>query len=322
MENLNLNKIEKMWHEGKLSSKNAVNKIALFISENTPVFNLNKYDDDFKSDVILSFLEKGEKLLENYNPKLGSFFSFLCSNLQSIICYQLKKNAQLLIKDLCMFGLSVNEYEGRITKYQNMDFSEIETSSNVYSLSKTDFNKLKAEYKKLQDQNMKIIVILLLKSAYFINDMEVREICRQMNFNYSLLQPALEYSRNLLTDKINRNKKTEEARNKSYFFHKKYESQIQKIKDSFTEDFELKTEDFQKKLSHHTKIWNSKNQLLEKQFSRLSVANKDIAEILGICERQVRYCVETSRSKNFKFNVEVSINLFNKKIRKTEQDHK
>ena len=55
---------------GRLSIRQGVELLAQFVCENKPLFKLQCYDDDFASEMILYFLERGEKvspLSKKYN---------------------------------------------------------------------------------------------------------------------------------------------------------------------------------------------------------------------------------------------------------------
>ena len=51
---------------GKMTVKQAIDEIGGFINQNYPVFSLKKYDEDFRSDIILMFFEKA-KLYNNFS---------------------------------------------------------------------------------------------------------------------------------------------------------------------------------------------------------------------------------------------------------------
>lgn len=45
--------------EGIISQKQGIDSIAIFITKNPAVFSLNNFSEDFISEVVLSFIEKG-----------------------------------------------------------------------------------------------------------------------------------------------------------------------------------------------------------------------------------------------------------------------
>ena len=59
---------------GRLSIRQGVELLAQFVCENKPLFKLQCYDDDFASEMILYFLERGEKVFDVYDPDKEDFF--------------------------------------------------------------------------------------------------------------------------------------------------------------------------------------------------------------------------------------------------------
>ena len=85
MKSFNLNLLPEQLQNGSITRKEAVNQICSFISKNYPVFGLQKYDEDFRSDLILKVIERGDHLLDLYMPEHGNFFCFLHTYVTSLI---------------------------------------------------------------------------------------------------------------------------------------------------------------------------------------------------------------------------------------------
>ena len=64
-----INELYSLVSAGSLSEKEALDILVVYISKNPILFGLVGYDEDFRSELILLILEKGEVLFKNYNKK-------------------------------------------------------------------------------------------------------------------------------------------------------------------------------------------------------------------------------------------------------------
>ncbi len=52
-------------------------ELVVFIVKNKPMFGLQKFDEDFISDFIITFVYKGPASMAEYDTSRGSFFAYL-----------------------------------------------------------------------------------------------------------------------------------------------------------------------------------------------------------------------------------------------------
>ena len=64
--------IPEMVKSGKKSWEQVAKELVLFIIANKPMFGLQKFDEDFISDFIITFLDKGPESMNEYDPSRGS----------------------------------------------------------------------------------------------------------------------------------------------------------------------------------------------------------------------------------------------------------
>ena len=74
MKSFDLNQFPSQIAHKEFTEAEGIQKIAEFISCNYPVFGLHLYDEDFRAEVIVRFLEKGTQVYQKYNPEIGDFF--------------------------------------------------------------------------------------------------------------------------------------------------------------------------------------------------------------------------------------------------------
>ena len=99
MKAFELNDLPEQMYCGKLTEKQLVEKICRFVIHNYPVFGLHKYDEDFRQDVILMFIEKSHRILHHFNPDFGDFFTFLYCYICTIINSLIKKRLLQTMRD-------------------------------------------------------------------------------------------------------------------------------------------------------------------------------------------------------------------------------
>jgi hypothetical protein len=73
-----LNELSKKMYRGSLSETKMLEYICCYVIRNYPVFGLQKFDEDFRQEVLLNFIEKGHRVLNQFNPDFGDFSAFSC----------------------------------------------------------------------------------------------------------------------------------------------------------------------------------------------------------------------------------------------------
>ena len=294
MNEFELNKIPSLIKDGSLTEKQAVNKIAVFIFKNQPLFKLQKYDEDFRGEVIKEFIEKGIYFLKHYNPKIGNFFPFLFINIEMIVQKKIKSYAKHSVQEYCTIFDETTEALFDIEKYgifTPVFMSERKPPYAVKTVSASDLQENIKQNPVLRKK--KILFIVLLKYIYFIDEKALYDICIEHELNYEQLIKYANICRESLYKKIQKIHKKELSRNKEYFFHKNYNSRLYNLSNEIMNAKKYQAQKMNRKLNVHTKIWVNKNYDLEKQFGNLVTSNKVIAKLLNLCERQVRYYIET-----------------------------
>ena len=76
---------------GKITWEQAVREMIVFIVLNKGLFVLYKYDEDFISELIIEFLDRGPVAFSQYDPKQGGFYSFLFCFVRNICNSLFKK---------------------------------------------------------------------------------------------------------------------------------------------------------------------------------------------------------------------------------------
>lgn len=321
---MNREKIElipEMVKSGKVSWEQVARELVVFIIRNKPMFSLQKFDEDFISDFIISFLDKGPEAMAEYNNSKGSFFAYLFCITRNIQTSLMKKAAINNQIEYIKMTEIISNYENKIEAYKNIKYDDFEMPKVPYSYKpvsykdfqvacKTDsyhikkvinskesafpeiFKEILKDYSPKVIQN--IIMVLALKSAYYITDEQIEKISELLNIDKSSLHHIIQDIKVQMDRRINNKEKFEIRRNRAYFNHRRIRSQIEWNENNILNP-EYENEDLQKKYQKNTKNWSTLNHQLEEGKIHIRPTTKLIANILGLSPRQVTYYQSTAK---------------------------
>ena len=291
-----LNELPDLVRAGKIDQRKAIEKISCFITSNYPLFGLHRFDEDFREDVLLNILERGEKIFETYNQNTANFFTYLYSNIASLINTKRKNLAIQQIKESIAFDEEIIHHEENNLKYKEFKPVYHTVGEIPFAYKPKNIQYLKNIFSDIaRDSSDKKILVLAMKSAFYITDSQIEKVCKLYNLKSDDFYDVIFYCKERVFQKNQKKKKAQECRNYSYYHHKRCEQQLEKLKESDKENDLFIKEIIQKKLKKHYEKWNKMNQRFHDGFLFLRPTNKTIAELLGICERQVTYYINCAR---------------------------
>lgn len=307
MRKFNLNLIPDMLQKNEVTRKEALNLLCEFILSDKPVFGLIKFDEDFVSELILRILERGTVIFDSFNPESGSFYTYFFKYVQSVKFHLLKELSinelkykhvvELSKEDLYISDSNSTYYPSKsLIKNEEKNIDEILNKSDIYP---KDFLKL---IKKHPRGYEKLLLVLALKSSYNITETNINMIASCCNIDKEKLQEIVDYLNDKLECKLTRKRKLEEKRNSVYFYKKKYEHQIKKLSEEVKEDNKYVSESLTEKYNRKYEKWGNLNKKLNNSSHFLKPTNKEIANVLGLCERQVNYYIKALKNINDKEN--------------------
>lgn len=290
-----LNQIPELLHEGKITTKEAVNQIITFISHNYPIFGLQKYDEDFRSDVLVLMLERGEKFLSMYNCQMADFFTYLYCFMSNLIHTKRRILAKHFLKENLTVSEGVNYVSEINHKYTVINYNNFEKPKIPYSFKPISAEYLRQVFAPLSSDSCdKKILVLALKSCFYITDDLIKQVCRMYTITLEDLYLAIQYCKESVLHKTENHEKAIERRNFAYYHHKKYNYQLNQLKNMEKASNEA-AEDFIRKNQKYLKSWINLNKRFQEGYLYLRPTSRTIAEILGISERLVSYYI--SRAK-------------------------
>lgn len=308
---INLNSIPELIESGILTKDNAAKMIAEDLARNPEDYHLNSDDEDILSELCVQILQSNDFIFKNYKKEKCKFKTYLYQILKykilSIIRDNtLKNSGEKFIKQYPLF-----QYEMQTELYE-MDEAPFKITHIKPFIKKTEDKttyKEKRSGKKsrkasLQEKNpeekpkikmrdlvsywanrtspkAKTALILALKSSYYITDEHIDSVCDYCEISKKLLQKTIDELKNSIPEKHEKIELIQNRRAKSYNFHMRLQNQI-----SETVDIEKKDK-LSKRYEYHKKKWQERNNRAKTSTIKLCPTNKQLAEILGIGERQV-----------------------------------
>lgn len=298
MNHKELNLIPKQLKQGLITVKEAVNQTGTFLMENYPMFGLHRYDDDFRSDIIVAFLERGEHLLELYNPEMGEYLTFLFSYINTLINSRVKYLAKYSIHQKVTQEEALRMLDEKEIRYQNINYKSLYSPKIPYSYNKVPAEELRNALKDISEGHLdKKLLVLALKSSFYITDPQIEKVCSFYKIEKKIFYELIEFCKSSVTRKEFRRNQFQERRNYAYYHHKRYRRLLEKLKEDDKNDNSILISQLIEKEIRYKKKWKNLNKSFESGLLNLRPTNKTIAKLLGICERQVTYCLSCARKE-------------------------
>ena len=222
---------------GTLSKEEAVKKIAEYIFREPYRFGLAGFDDDFKSEIILTVLQKGAQVFKRFDKNCGAFGSYLYAFVRGLILTQKREAIRKFIADSNMKAFSYPEDSKRTD--ESLSFIVAEPKVRYAPVSNTKIWKaLSRRCNATNAGDAKTALILALKSSYYIPASSVDEVSSYCKLQSAELQRLIAELNSLLYSRIERRNMIVRRRDNAYYFHRKYYMQL-KLCDKEKTDTEL-----------------------------------------------------------------------------------
>ncbi len=313
MKTQNLNELPEQMQCGKISEKQFIDQICKFVIKNYPVFGLHKYDEDFRQEVLMNLIEKKTRLIHQYNPEIGDFFTYLYCNICNIININIKKQIIQSLREKINYEECILELEEKEEKYYRIDYKTFDLPKVPFKPSTTTQPEIMQLLKDKQlKHNEKKIVILALKSSYYLTDEQILRICSFSGVNKDHLYQLIEKCKETLDEKSLRRERAEERRNFAYFHHKRYLKIMAKLDEDVLSNGKV-CKNLDQMKAHmttmeqkHRRSWSRLNDSFEKGHIYLRPTNQTVANLMGMCERQVNYYINCAKRDLEKSKIEKS----------------
>lgn len=300
MIHFNVNEIMDRLQGGEITKRQALDMTCSFICENYKVFGLERHDEDFRSELILSLLEKGERLIDGFNPALGDYFTYLFMTVESHRRARIRTAAKKQVHESFVMQTGPLYLAEKECDYAPRPFTPVSAESKrplAYKPVPADTVRKTLTALAHQKQNKKLL-ILAIKTAFYLSDEQVRALSAIYRIPEERFHQIIQFFKNHLMDKSDRKRVVEERRNTAYFRQKNYEKRLEIIRGSerHYDNRELLL-DLERTLAKHQRRCDRLNRKLRDGCVLVRPTNKMIADYLGICERQVAYYISRCRDE-------------------------
>ena len=297
MKKQDLNILPEKIRTGQMTEKEVIDEICSFVAVNYPLYGLHKYDEDFRQEIILRLLERGHYLLHLFNPEFGDFFTFLYCYICTLINTKIKTSITDSMREKLNFEEGIQFLKEQEAKYHRIDFNNFDLPKVPYEQNKIPSEVLHKSLRELSLKKQdKKVIILALKSSYYLTDHQIQKICRICGLKQEYFYNMIQQCKNSIEVKNKKREHALERRNFAYYHHKRYNRIIQELKeDNIPERKNLIKEQYYNKEKKHLNNWNKLNDTLLRGHFFLRPTNKTIANVMGICERQVNYYISCAK---------------------------
>ncbi len=296
MKNQQIDLLPQQIADGTLTVKEAVNTICSFVIKNYPMFKLHKFDEDFRSEIFIYILEHGEHIIRNYNGEISSFQKYLYYYVMSLISTKLKAFAKRSINERISYEENIEHIDEKSDMYEKLNYAFMENPKVPYAPKASAEDTIKALHKLKDSSYDKTILVLAIKSSYYLTDEQIDKVCHLYNIEKELFYEIIQKCRDSIIKKAEKRNAVQERRNSAYYNHKRYQKLLEKLKNDDIGSRNLQLiESFEKKEAKYKRKWTLLNHSFEKGYMHLRPTNKTVADILGICERQVTYYIKCAK---------------------------
>lgn len=302
-----INALPGLVKSGRISSKQALGMLAEMIQENPYFFRLVSYDEDTRSDLILSVLQNGRFVFDRYNPQFGEFRTYFMSFLRGQLLTLSRRNAARFYSSMSLDQELPSEYERSAEMYARDEFPLAEArftpcdpppaAGAPYRIAPVPENRRAAgnaefagRWRKNRSASAKTALVLALKSSFYLTDRHIDEVSRRFGIDSDNLHRTVEDIKSTLRKRTEKFTSLKERRDKAYYLHKKYRFQLQYCRQETIQKNRIR-ELYEKQ----TRNWKRKNEILQQKSYRVCPTNREIAGLLGICERQVSYYIRKGK---------------------------
>ena len=288
--------------DGTLTVKQAVNDICSFVVNNYPLFGLHKFDEDFRSEIFLSMLERGGQLFQNYDSTICCFEKYLYFYVQSIIRTKLKYYAKKSISEKISNEEIIEDLEEQKDFYNKLNYTYLEPQKVPYTTRipfapKVSQKETLTALQNLKDKTCdKTILVLAIKSVYYLTDEQIDRVCKIYHIQKDSFLEIIQMCRNTITKKAEKRNFAQERRNYAYYHHKRCCRILDKLKDEDenTHNLEL-IQKYQLQEQKYKRRWTNLTNSFKNGYLNLRPTNRTVAGLLGLCERQVTYYINCAK---------------------------
>lgn len=308
---IDLNSIPEMIDSGFITPENAAKMLAEDLIRNHKKYHLISNDEDIIGELSVRILQSGALIFKNYKKEKGSFKTYLLAFFKYQILTIIRENRRKCFGDTFAREYPQIQYEPQKERYE-MDEAPFKIAHLRPFIKRTE-DKITCKEKRLagkkasaentehfsgekpkvkikdlvtywanrRSPKAKTALILALKSSYYITDETIDSVCDYCAISKKLMQETIDELKSKIPEKHEKLEKMQDRLVKSFNYHIKLQKQLSEAVET------SEKEELSKKYEYHTKKWQDRNSRLMTKPIKLCPTNRQVADVLGIGERQV-----------------------------------
>lgn len=266
------------------SNKNATFwNIAQFFIVSHPSYLPLDYDN--KMDFLLYNYNRIFGIISRFDKGVGAFDIFLRYGLlKEIRTWKRKLAIKSINESYSYYALAA---EKKI--YGDCECSlEEEIAERECVYRKNPFEGVHKKDREETKKMKKVMHFLALKACYYITDFQISCVAKFCGIKIERLLSEIDALKKMLNRKISARERKVYTRDNAFYFHRKYEYEMQNVKNGFFNcfDFGYLEREFEK----NTKRWLDRIKILGNQnILKISPTNNEIGNVLGVNGKQIEY---------------------------------
>lgn len=295
---IDLNDLPEMVKTNEISALAATKLIAADVLQKPQNYKVPVTNEEIRSELSLRLIQNSDYIFSHFKNDLCSFKTYLCSFIRFQIMNIIRDAYKKDKIDTHVTEMSVFNYEDDNEKYK-----EDEASFKIGHTYNTCFNRpancnksylvnesFTSFFETKPSKKIRSTLVLALKSCYYLTPDHIDKISNYCGIKRKELEILVNDLKESLKDKHDKLEEIKNHRDKSFELHIKFQKLIEKA------STESKKQEYLKCYARHTENWKKKNLLLQEQSFKVCPTNKRLAELLGVCERQIGYYLQNAEN--------------------------
>ena len=293
---------------GRITAEQGARKLMEIVYCHKAFFGLSQLDEDQIIDFVIYQYPKFITVFRIYDIGCGTFMSFLQGSVRGTYATWKKRMARnsavssaansaeslLYEEDEAKYRLPEEEF---ILKEEKAESEALCASPGaINSFRRTDgsvstrYKDPRIEKKRADTLRRTAVLILALKSSYFLDDSMLLKVSRYTGYSVNRLHKMCDRVNATLGKKIEHRNECIRCRDNAYYFHRKYMMESHNLNSRTTW-----AQFIAGKYEKQTKIWIAKNKNLSRKEYVVTATNKAVAETLGMNPRHVFYVIKQAK---------------------------
>jgi len=271
----------------EIIQKKISKEVALEYVYRAPIlFGYDDFDEDNRSDFLLSLHAELPRILQTYDPAKSKFLTYLVSLVRMLARGWRRKTAKARAAEDSLLYCYRLENEPIFLSENAPEYSIVDVKTATSFLRHTE----------------ETLLVLSLKAAYTISENQIRVIASIADFDKEKLTGLIDSIKINLEKKEDRRTHLAECRNKAFFLKTKYRMELERMYPGTSQYFNV-----QKQYLYQSRVVETKNKLLRRKFL-LVPSNSHIGKLLNISPRRVSRLIEyAARSMAVKEDRQIAV---------------